>query len=150
MKLIVTILFITLLFNNSLCQYKTLITSTESDNYSELEVNTLYQINFSRILQNLKPLYTNQSLNNHSKVIAKSLQTKNKDTSIQNTIVIFYNDSISINHPLLKDTFDLIGIYTAPHQYNCQLMVITLDKRRKQIKWKDLDCPEFMKKKSKY
>jgi hypothetical protein len=129
MKFILLFLIPILLSNLSFSQYKTLNTATQEDNYSDLEVNTLYQINFTRILQKLKPLYTNQTLNNHSKVIAKSLQTKNKDTSIQNTIVIFYNDSISLNHPLLKDTFDLIGIYTAPHQYNCQLMVITLDIR---------------------
>ena len=134
-----------------MCQvYKTLNTSKQADNYTELEINTLYQINFQRILNKLNPLYTNKTLNHHSKVIATKLQTKNIDTTISNAVLIYYNDSISLNHPLLKDTFDLIGIYTAPHQYNCQLMVITLDKKRQQIKWKDLDCPEFMKKKSKY
>jgi len=128
---------------------QTLKTSRAEDNYTELEINTLYQINFQRILNKLKPLYTNQSLNHHSKIITNKLQTKNIDTSISNTVLIYYSDSVSLNHPLLKDTFDLIGIYSAPHQYNCQLMVITLDKRREQIKWKDLDCPKFMKKRLK-
>jgi len=128
---------------------KTLNTSKEDDNYSELEVNTLYQINFTRTLSKLKPLYTNKSLNHHSKLITTKLQTKNIDTTISNTILIYYNDSIPLTHPLLKDTFDLIGIHTSPHQYNCQLMVITLDKRREQIKWKDLDCPDSIKKRKK-
>ena len=146
----ILLLLITLIPTRASSQYiQTLNTSNQGDNYSDLEINTLYQINFQRTLNKLKPLYTNGSLNHYSKIVGTKLQTKNKDTSIQNTIVIFYNDSISLNHPLLKDTFDLIGIYTAPHQYNCQLMVITLDKRREQIKWKDLDCPEFMKKRSK-
>ena len=126
--------------------YKTLSTQIPEDNYSELEINTLYQINFIRILNKLRPLYTNRLLNNHSKIVGKNLQTKNLDTIISNTILIYYNDSIPLNNPLIKDTFDLIGIHTLPHKYNCNLMVITLDKRREQIKWKDLDCPKFMKK----
>ncbi len=125
--------------------FKTLNTAKPEDSYSDLEINTLYQINFQRILSKLNPLYTNKSLNNHSKVIATKLQTKNIDTTISNVILVYYNDSITLNHPLLKDTFDLIGIHTLPHQYNCHLMVITLDKRRQQIKWKDLDCPKFTK-----
>jgi hypothetical protein len=125
--------------------FQTLNTSKTEDSYSELEINTLYQINFQRVLQKLKPLYTNKTLNYHSKVIATKLQTKNIDTSISNVILVYYNDSIPLTNPLLKDTFDLIGIHTLPHQYSCQLMVITLDKRRQEIKWKDLDCPKFMK-----
>ena len=128
---------------------KTLNTSRDEDNYTDLEIKTLYQINFTRILNKLKPLYTNQSLNHYSRTITKRLQTENIDTSISNTILIYYNDSIPLNNPLLKDTFDLIGIYSSPHKYNCQLMVITLDKKREQIKWKELDCPEKIKVKKK-
>lgn len=132
-------------FSNSQ-NYKLLNTSITEDNYSEFEINTLYQINFTRILNKLKPLYTNKHLNQHSKVIATKLQTKNIDTLLDNVLIIYYNDSISLNQPILKDTFDLIGIHTLPHQYNCQIMVITLDKKRPPIKWKDLDCPKFLKK----
>jgi hypothetical protein len=135
-----------LLTTNLNAQYlSTLNTAKSEDSYSDLEINTLYQINFQRILQKLKPLYTNKSLNHYSKSIASKLQTKNIDTTISNVVLVYYNDSIPLTHPLLKDTFDLIGIHTLPHQYNCHLMVITLDKRRQQIKWKDLDCPKFTK-----
>jgi len=149
MKTIIILLLFFISFQGFSQMIQTLKTSRAEDNYTELEINTLYQINFQRILNKLKPLYTNQSLNHHSKIITNKLQTKNIDTSISNTVLIYYSDSVSLNHPLLKDTFDLIGIYSAPHQYNCQLMVITLDKRREQIKWKDLDCPKFMKKRLK-
>ena len=145
---LIILLFLLIPINNYGQYIATLNTANQEDNYSDLEINTLYQINFQRILNKLKPLYTNKTLNHHSKFIATKLQTKNIDTAISNAILIYYNDSISLNHPLLKDTFDLVGIYTTPHQYNCQLMVITLDKRRQEIKWKDLDCPKFMKKKN--
>ena len=46
-----------------------------------------------------------------------------------------------------KDTLDYIGISTLTNQYKCNLMVITLDKRKEQIVWKDLDCPKDKKKK---
>ena len=126
-------------------QLHTLITSTQDDNYSDLEVNTLYQINFTRTLKKLKPLYTNKTLNHYSKHLTKTLQRKNIDTTITNTILIYYNDSVNLNQPLLNDTLDIIGISTSPHQYKCNLMVITLDKRKEQIVWKDLDCPEKIK-----
>lgn len=142
-----TVVFILFTFNNCFSQFNTLNTSKMEDNYSDLEVNILYQINFIRTLNKLNPLYTNQTLNHHSKIVGKKLQTKNIDTSINNTLLIYYNDSIPLNHPFIKDTFDLIGIHTLPHKYSCNLMVITLDKKREQIKWKDLDCPNFLKKK---
>lgn len=148
MKLYIIIISFLIFKTNSLCQIRTLITSNQDDNYSELEINTLYQINFTRVLSKLRPLYTNKHLNHHSKLIATNLQTKNIDTLINNVLIVYYNDSISLNQPILKDTFDLIGIHTLPHQYKCQIMVITLDKRREQIKWKELDCPKFMKKRN--
>jgi hypothetical protein len=146
MKSLVTILLILISFNG-LSQFNTLNTSTREDNYSDLEVNTLYQINFTRILNKLKPLKTNKTLNHYSKYLNKTLQRKNIDTTIDNTILIYYNDSVNLNHPILKDTLDLIGISTLTNQYKCNLMVITLDKRREQIVWKDLDCPKDKKKK---
>ena len=147
-----TVIFLIFYFPQLLCSQhlSTLNTANQNDNYSDLEINTLYQINFQRILNKLKPLYTNKTLNHHSKFIATKLQTKNIDTVISNAILIYYNDSVSLNHPLLKDTFDLVGIYTTPHQYNCQLMVITLDKKRQEIKWKELDCPKKIKVKKKF
>ena len=147
----ISLIFIIIFSTRTNAQYiATLNTANQEDNYSDLEINTLYQINFQRILNKLKPLYTNKTLNHHSKFIATKLQTKNIDTTILNAVLIYYNDSISLNHPLLKDTFDLIGIYTTPHQYNCQLMVITLDKKRQEIKWKELDCPKKIKVKKKF
>jgi hypothetical protein len=146
MKIYIIIISFLIFKTNSPCQIRTLITSNQDDNYSELEVNTLYQINFTRVLSKAKPLYTNKHLNYHSKLIATKLQTKNIDTIINNVLIVYYSDSISLNQPILKDTFDLIGIHTLPHQYKCQIMVITLDKRREQIKWKELDCPKFLKK----
>jgi hypothetical protein len=146
MKSLVTILLILISFNG-LSQFNTLNTSTREDNYSDLEVNTLYQINFTRILNKLRPLKTNKNLNNYSKNLNYFFQKKNIDTIIDNTILIYYNDSVNLNHPILKDTLDFIGISTLTHQYKCNLMVITLDKRREQIVWKDLDCPKDKKKK---
>jgi hypothetical protein len=146
MKSLVTILLILISFNG-LSQFNTLNTSTQEDNYSDLEVNTLYQINFTRILNKLRPLKTNKNLNNYSKNLNYFFQKKNIDTIIDNTILIYYNDSVNLNHPILKDTLDFIGISTITHQYKCNLMVITLDKRREQIVWKDLDCPKDKKKK---
>ena len=147
----ISLIFIIIFSTRTNAQYiATLNTANQEDNYSDLEINTLYQINFQRILNKLKPLYTNKTLNHHSKFIATKLQTKNIDTTILNAVLIYYNDSISLNHPLLKDSLDLIGIYTTPHQYNCQLMVITLDKKRQEIKWKELDCPKKIKVKKKF
>ena len=146
MKSLVTILLILISFNG-LSQFNTLNTSTQEDNYSDLEVNTLYQRNFTRILNKLRPLKTNKNLNNYSKNLNYFFQKKNIDTIIDNTILIYYNDSVNLNHPILKDTLDFIGISTLTHQYKCNLMVITLDKRREQIVWKDLDCPKDKKKK---
>ena len=147
----ILLLLITLIPTRVNSQYiQTLNTSNQGDNYSDLEINTLYQINFQRTLNKLKPLYTNGSLNYYSKIIGTKLQTKKLDTTISNTILIYYSDSIKLEHPLLKDTFDLIGIYTTPHQYNCQLMVITLDKKIEQKNWKDLDCPKKIKVKKKF
>ena len=147
----ISLIFIIIFSTRTNAQYiATLNTANQEDNYSDLEINTLYQINFQRILNKLKPLYTNKTLNHHSKFIATKLQTKNIDTTILNAVLIYYNDSISLNHPLLKDTFDLVGIYTTPHQYSCQLMVITLDKKRQEIKWKELDCPKKIKVKKKF
>jgi len=147
MKPLVTILLILISFNGLSQYFNTLNTSTQEDNYSDLEVNTLYQINFIRILNKLKPLKTNKTLNHYSKYLNKTLQRKNIDTTIDNTILIYYNDSVNLNHPILKDTLDLIGISTLTNQYKCNLMVITLDKRKEQIVWKDLDCPTDKKKK---
>jgi len=146
MKSLVTILLILISFNG-LSQFNTLNTSTQEDNYSDLEVNTLYQINFIRILNKLRPLRTNKTLNQYSKSLNHHLQRRNIDTLITNTILIYYDDSVSLNHPILKDTLDFIGISTLSHQYKCNLMVITLDKRKEQIVWKDLDCPKDKKKK---
>jgi len=146
MKSLVTILLILISFNG-LSQFNTLNTSTQEDNYSDLEVNTLYQINFIRILNKLKPLRTNKTLNQYSKSLNQILKRKNIDTIITNTILIYYDDSVNLNHPILKDTLDLIGISTLTNQYKCNLMVITLDKRREQIVWKDLDCPKDKNKK---
>ena len=146
MKPLVTILLILISFNG-LSQFNTLNTSTQEDNYSDLEVNTLYQINFTRILNKLRPLRTNKTLNQYSKYLNSHLQRKNIDTIITNTILIYYNDSVDLNNPILKDTLDFIGISTLTHQYKCNLMIITLDKRKEQIVWKDLDCPTDKKKK---
>jgi len=146
MKSLVTILLILISFNG-LSQFNTLNTSTQEDNYSDLEVNTLYQINFIRILNKLKPLRTNKTLNQYSKSLNQILKRKNIDTIITNTILIYYDDSVNLNHPILNDTLDLIGISTLTNQYKCNLMVITLDKRKEQIVWKDLDCPKDKKKK---
>ena len=146
MKPLVTLLLILISFKG-LSQFNTLNTSTKEDNYSDLEVNTLYQINFKRILNKLRPLRTNKTLNHYSKYLNQTLQRKNIDTIITNTILIYYNDSVSLDHPILKDTLDFIGISTLTHQYKCNLMVITLDKRKEQIVWKDLDCPKDKNKK---
>lgn len=146
MKYLVTILLILISFNG-LSQFNNLNTSTQEDNYSDLEVNTLYQINFIRILNKLRPLRTNKTLNHYSKYLNHQLQRKNIDTIIDNTILIYYDDSVNLNYPILKDTLDFIGISTLTHQYKCNLMVITLDKRKEQIVWKDLDCPKDKKKK---
>ena len=146
MKSLSTILLILISFNG-LSQFNNLNTSTQEDNYSDLEVNTLYQINFIRILNKLRPLRTNKTLNHYSKYLNHQLQRKNIDTIIDNTILIYYDDSVNLNYPILKDTLDFIGISTLTHQYKCNLMVITLDKRKEQIVWKDLDCPKDKKKK---
>jgi hypothetical protein len=146
MKPLVTLLLILISFNG-LSQFNTLNTSTQEDNYSDLEVNTLYQINFIRILNKLKPLRTNKTLNHYSKYLNQTLQRKNIDTLITNTILVYYDDSVSLDHQILKDTLDFIGISTLTHQYKCNLMIITLDKRKEQIVWKDLDCPKDKKKK---
>ena len=146
MKSLATILLILISFNG-LSQFNTLNTSTQEDNYSDLEVNTLYQINFTRILNKLRPLRTNKTLNQYSKSLNHQLQRRNIDTLITNTILIYYDDSVNLNYPILKDTLDFIGISTLTHQYKCNLMIITLDKRKEQIVWKDLDCPKDKKKK---
>ena len=125
--------------------HQTLNTSKENDNYDDFKIKTLMQINFSRVLNKLRPLKTNNTLNLYSRDVFNKLQKVNKDTTLPNTIVIYYNDTLNLNHQLLKDTFDLVGMYNGPHQYNCELLVITLDKRKKDIVWKDLDCPKFMK-----
>jgi hypothetical protein len=125
--------------------HQTLNTSKEKDNYDEFKIKTLMQINFNRVLNKLRPLKTNNTLNLYSRDVFNSLQQVNKDTTLPNTIIIYYNDTINLNHELLKDTFDLVGMYNGPHQFNCELLVITLDRRKEEIKWKDLDCPRFMK-----
>lgn len=122
---------------------QTLNTSNESDSYSEFEIKTLMQINFTRTLNKLRPLKTNPTLNHFSKHLCKNLQEKNIDTTIKNTLIIYFNDSLKLDHPILKDTFHLIGIHTQPHKYNCQVMIITLDRKMEPVKWKDLDCPDF-------
>jgi hypothetical protein len=145
MRIIITILF-SLFPINLFGQYlQTLNTSNEKDDYSEFEIKTLMQINFTRTLNKLRPLKTNQTLNHFSKLICNRLQEKNIDTSIKNTLVIYFSDSLNLDHPILKDTFHLIGIHKVPHRFNCEMLVITLDRKMEQIKWRDLDCPKFMR-----
>lgn len=149
MKIFFCILF-TLVYSKSHAQLlQTLNTSNQSDLYSDTEINALMQINFLRTLNKLRPLKTNPTLNHFSKTICKKLQDKSTDTVIKNTLIVFFNDSLKFNHPLLKDTFHLIGIHHLPHRFNCEIMVITLDRKMEQIKWKDLDCPDFLKPKNK-
>jgi len=113
--------------------------------YNEREFTLVLKINDFRIKNKLKPLKPHDVLNYHSTRISKLMSTKNTDTTLYNTQYFYLKDSLEINNKFLVDSMDFIGLSIQSHQYNCEILVISYDKRKRDITWVDLDCPKNIK-----
>jgi len=70
------------------------------------------------------------------------MSTKNIDTSFYNTKFFYLSDTFEINRSFLIDSMDFIGLSIQPHQYHCEILVVSYDKRKRDITWVDLECPK--------
>lgn len=114
--------------------------------YSQIPENFLLnkalinQINSKRIVNNLKPFRLHNGLSNYAKSICYSLQLQDKDTLLPNSIILFNNDTLDCDIYLNKN-LDLLGIWSLPHQFRCQITVIIFDRVLKEPVWSDYNCP---------
>lgn len=101
--------------------------STEEINLQKTKL-ILTKINTERLKHSLTPLIPNQNLVNYSKFICERLQQTTKDTSVRESVV-FFNDKQDLpSEYYLNSDYEIIGIWTLPHKYYCQITVITFDK----------------------
>jgi hypothetical protein len=114
--------------------------------YSQIPQNFLQnkkfinQINSTRIINDLKPFKLHNGLSEYAKKICYSLQLQDKDTLLPNSIVLFNSDTIGCDIYLNKN-LELLGIWSLPHKFRCQITVIIFDRILKEPVWTDFTCP---------
>jgi|688.fasta_scaffold249014_4 hypothetical protein len=98
------------------------------------------RINSKRIVNNLRPFRLHNGLSSYAKKICESLQQSESDTLLPNSIILYEQDSLNCD-VFLNKNLDLLGIWSLPHKFKCEVIVIIFDKISKIPVWYDLVCP---------
>jgi hypothetical protein len=113
--------------------------------YSQIKENfidnskVINKINSTRIVNNLKPFKLHNGLSQNAKKICESLQTIESDTLIPNSIILLDDDTLNYNI-IINKNLELLGIWSLPHKYKCQVTVIIFDRIMRKIHWSDFNC----------
>ena len=133
-KIISIFLFFQTTYSLSQC------TSEMNHQFSKVILN---KINSERITHSLRPLFLHSGLTNYSKYVADSLQKIPTDTlQFRGVIVLQQNQNIPPKYYLNSD-YEIIGIFTLPHQYHCLITVVTFDKFIKYTNKYLNKCPKL-------